>query len=244
MRDSKFKHYLIPPEQLGEESVDISKYLELLTTVGDWGLEDLSYFFLIYFHQRGKNKWWQSLNADKRLSPQEILESNRHELAYDWMIHNQIKKIPQAISLALTSWRNDRWPLTITDQNISPEQMMHLQAQGKRIITVRLDLAKQGRLVDGMRDAFEFALHDLMHAYHFFSNPENYLEQVEFFKKIQNDFEVGELKKMCDLDSEFKKNIEYVMSDMNTNIHHLQATYNAHIIHFKRNHDQGVNDVH
>lgn len=108
--------------------------------------------------------------------------------------------------------------------------MLKLQASGHRIVTLSRESLFSGALVDGRRDAFEFLLHDLVHAALFFSKTHE--EQVHFFKLLLNGYSLFEedMKR----DREFTYALEYTMSDMNTSKEHLVHSLRAACINLQK----------
>ncbi|MFO1526302.1 MAG: hypothetical protein U1F16_10060 [Turneriella sp.] len=87
-------------------------------------------------------------------------------------------------------------------------------------MTVDIEAALAGRPVGGTRDAFEFALHDLSHAYTFFQPYYDPQGQADFFAKLNHD--VPALSPLAEVDTKFAADLEYCMADMNSHPEHLR----------------------
>jgi len=83
-------------------------------------------------------------------------------------------KLPGEIQEFLKILPIYKYNVILTDRELEPEEMLGLQATKKRAITLSIENALGGIFVYG-RDAFEFLLHDISHAYTFYSNLYNLL---------------------------------------------------------------------
>jgi hypothetical protein len=91
-----------------------------------------------------------------------------------------------------------------------------------------LQRAARGELVDGYRDAFEFLLHDLLHADLFFKDIETHEHQKSFFSQLK---ETILREKLLDVADElFLRDLAYLMADMNSHRAHLEAHFKAILI--------------
>jgi hypothetical protein len=132
----------------------------------------------------------------------------------------QIPGLPGMIPKILEDWREGKADLRLAAKPVSPRAMLEAQAAGWRYVTVDLEAALAGESVEGDRDAFEFALHDLGHAYAFFKADYQPREQTEFFKALLTDLDT--LAPYAEADDKFAQDLEYCMADMNSHPQHLR----------------------
>lgn len=132
----------------------------------------------------------------------------------------QIPGLPGMIPAILADWRAGRVDLRLSAKPVSAKQMLAAQAAGWRYVTVDLEAALAGEPVEGDRDAFEFALHDLGHAYAFFKTDYHPQGQVAFFRELMSDLDT--LAPYAESDTKFAADLEYGMSDMNSHPEHLR----------------------
>jgi hypothetical protein len=118
----------------------------------------------------------------------------------------------------LVAWLESRYPLTLLTTIPSPQEMLELQSQGRRYVTLMLDSEQQFRPWGRHQDACDFLLHDLEHAHKFFADPELFAGQVTFFQAL-----LETLKHMdrWHADARFLRDLHYLQSDMNSHPVHL-----------------------
>lgn len=246
---SRFKNYLIPSDELVEEAQHIKAALEELRRATQCHhlkqAEQVLLFVLIYLHQR-KGVAWQMSSGVR--APEDgvvvgaLLEtlSSRFECLapikktkylLNIAVESRIRLLPQAIFDVLWKWGQGQYDLVLWEDVPTPLQMLEFQSQGKRIVTLNLDCAIRGGLVDGQRDAFEFLLHDLLHADLFFNDPQSHVQQRLFFTQLQE--VIARENLLVHADDLFLKDLSYLMSDMNSHRAHLEAQFKATLIAFR-----------
>lgn len=136
------------------------------------------------------------------------------------MRNQEIRGMPGMISSILNDWRAGKVLLRLTTQSLTAHDMLAAQAEGWRYVTVDIDAALSGRTVEETRDAFEFALHDLGHAYAFFKAEYDHAGQVKFFTELLSD--LPQLSILAGADDKFAHALNYAMSDMNSHPQHLR----------------------
>lgn len=138
------------------------------------------------------------------------------------------KKMPASITRSLLAWSEGTARLILKDSPVTPMEMLAVQARGERIVTLDLRAALEGELVDGRRDAFEFLLHDLVHADLFFSDGHG--DQVRFFRGMEPVLHEDYFVQALQQNPEFKKDIDYLISDMNSHSEHMQGLLKASLV--------------
>lgn len=138
---------------------------------------------------------------------------------YEYINKYRILKLPGEIQEFLKILPVNNYNILLTDRELDPEDMLKLQSEGRRAVTLSFANALSGRFIHA-RDAFEFLLHDVSHAYTFFSNIYLHKEQVDFFKKLRR---YGKLFDPYKKINNFIIKFNYLISDMNSHPEHLNA---------------------
>lgn len=154
-----------------------------------------------------------------------------HELSfYDFLNMVRIQPLPEAAQKALFCIFTKKYPMTILDYEPDPTELLHLQCQGKRVITFTPDYTDWPNQKFGQRDPLSFWLHDCIHAEHFFAQPEIFTSQIGFYK-----FVAASIKNNCWPKAFSQRDdFSYLISDMNSHPIHLFKTLKAlSDIHYK-----------
>jgi hypothetical protein len=214
-----FKKILIPLENLEEEANGIFNSLCQLeksfykNTVS--GAETCFQFLLLYLKSR--------LGERAFLKTGKPLASEGDSLAFLESV--RFFGMPDTVRQALFHWRTGEWRIELVDFHPSGKEMLYAQSQGYRLTTIDWGACKSGTLVENKRDGFEHLLHDLSHAFMFFRADYDYLGQVDFFKRMYEEFNQFESHLKSNL--LFKQKFEYCISDMNSHPAHLEAYWTA-----------------
>ena len=203
-------------------------------------------FVLIYLFQRKGDQWMmpsgQSVESRAMGPPMDDsvrIDSLKNHFGFfnkfkttaylkDVAVEYRIRLLPQAIFDVLWKWGQEECDLLLWDRIPTPFEMLEYQSQGKRIVTMDLQKASQGELVDGQRDAFEFLLHDLLHADLFFKDNETHEQQRSFFSQLKET--ILREKLLNSADDLFLRDLAYLMADMNSHRAHLEAHFRAILI--------------
>lgn len=138
----------------------------------------------------------------------------------------KIKAFPESCNRSLCYISNKRYPLIITEKIPSPQELLQIQITGQRIITINEDVTSWPMTYYSGRDFLGFIMHDLIHADHFFLDPEHRDGQLGFFKFVENILIDKNLNDFL-LSESFKTGFEYIISDMNSHPVHLFQTLHA-----------------
>ena len=133
-----------------------------------------------------------------------------------------LRSVPLAVNRALVGWAFNRYPLRLLDFIPSAEELLEWQSRGERIVTCLFQPAELMSWVNRSRDPLGFTLHDLIHADHFFRDPEMFLGQVEFYREVRDRMKRGEYSTIL-ADPEKRQRFEYIVADMNSHPAHLRA---------------------
>lgn len=244
---SRFKSYLLNPEQRANESQQISSFLqnlqELTNECALTASERVALFVLMYLQLRNPDQWamssgkkaeegtFRGLALNKTTEPFLFLQSLKSQFLIDILVEYRPKKLPESVFEVLWNWAQKKYEMILFERVPTPLEMLEYQATGKRVVTMDLASALRGELVDGKRDAFEFLLHDLIHADLFFKSPEAYADQKDFFARLHQQILNYDL--LNEGDPQFLGDLHYLMADMNSHRAHLQAHWEAILIQWR-----------
>jgi hypothetical protein len=136
---------------------------------------------------------------------------------YSWKGHTD------RIRRSLLRWHQGCYPLELWNQIPTPLELLKVQACGKRVITV-FTSAELWEQTHFGKSAWEFVVHDLVHADHFFENPVWRDGQVQFYQFILEKWDhplIESLKLHC------LEQFDYLISDMNSHPQHMYQTLAA-----------------
>jgi hypothetical protein len=134
--------------------------------------------------------------------------------------HFSFRSIARDSHLGLLGYLQERYPLILLDHIPQPEEMLEIQCEGKRFVTLLLGEEWQKCQIGRHDGACEFLLHDLEHAHKFFGEPHTYIGQVKFFRKIKAAHQKGYFADAL-TDPQFQSEFHYLISDMNSHPLHL-----------------------
>lgn len=154
------------------------------------------------------------------------------------------RSLPLAVQASIAQWTHGNYPLILLTHLPSPLDVLKLQCSGKRCVSMMVDTESLLDVIDEGRDCLGFIVHDLIHAHHFFQDSQQAHAQIDFCKKLLWLYEHEPmLAKWMELDSEFQKEFEYIMSDMNSVPLHLIKTLKAIVLgSFKRQNGFSLKD--
>lgn len=241
MKNSRFKFFLIPSENLTKEAQELAPVFSGVFAAYDEGdLTAPEFLFLvivIFCQKRRAGDWWMKGRSGLSFRSRSVKAIREVFLSFDFpdeirgmndfFENYRFKKLPEGVSRILNLWDRERVDLKLVETAIMPLEMLDLQAHGQRVVTISRSALLQGQLVDGQRDGLEFLLHDLLHADLFFK--ENHEEQVLFFHQIKRNLE-SKMYESYLKDPLFQKDFEYVISDMNSCRIHLESCLKAALI--------------
>ncbi len=139
----------------------------------------------------------------------------------DFLNTFQWKGYSDRIRRSLLKWHHKQYPLLLLFHIPTPLELLRLQAQGQRVVTVFLQQS-EWRTEHHGKNPWDFTVHDLIHADHFFEDPLNWKGQVGFYQFLLrhwNDFPLRALHN--------QSGFEYLISDMNSHPYHLFLTLRA-----------------
>ena len=146
---------------------------------------------------------------------------------------NQVRffKIPPSIPKALQGWLVGKWPLHLLTRIPSPKEVLSMQTQGLRPVTLIHDFPRAVRPILSKRNAFDFLCHDLEHATKFCSDCTQLQTQIAFFRRLEMLMDAPFFQRLLG-DPVFHEKMDYLISDMNT--HPLHGLSYLHAILIER----------
>lgn len=177
-----------------------------------------NYLKLITVHRRKKN-WRGSLF--RWFSPLKTTTLASNEFLEFWC-NNTLRGIPHKVNQVLINWYLGYYPCVLIHHVPTAEEMLIIQAQGKRYVTVFLTLKEWKEEIHHGRDHFSFTVHDLIHASEFFQSEMLKNAQIVFYKKLLNHYPY--LKELS-TSAEYQHSLHYLISDMNTHPEHMEVYF-------------------
>lgn len=150
------------------------------------------------------------------------------------------RSVPFSVQRSLTAWSHGLYPLQLLTTIPTAHEVLHMQARGRRCVSMLIAPKEITDFVGEGRDVLGFLIHDLIHADHFFYDPRKAQAQIEFCKKLLTVIEFDFIQEMLGQDDKFKEEFHYLMSDMNSVPLHLLKTLKALLLGFyKRQNIEG-----
>ncbi|MFN7728023.1 MAG: hypothetical protein ACK5P7_02580 [Bdellovibrio sp.] len=142
-----------------------------------------------------------------------------------WSVQQlRMRGLPPEFADILIGWHFGQIPLTLYFSIPDADHVLLSQTQGARCVSLLIQDEEQFIAGGEHRDSFSFALHDLIHASHFFGDPSHYRRQVFFSRLMQSLNEHPELGRLKNTHPKFAGDLDYLTSDMNTHwIHSLKC---------------------
>jgi len=148
-------------------------------------------------------------------TPPTQLEDRLLDFLGDYQYFGVIPNVAQALS----AWLRGLWSLQACEHIPTPLQVLEMQTQGTRPVTLISSFPRLLEPVLSKANAHAFMVHDLEHAYKFNHETTLHLAQQAFFKCLWQAERQGRFAAYAD-DSEFSKKFDYLISDMNTHPAH------------------------
>lgn len=255
LRVGRFRHHLL--DQTFVESLDFTKVEEALRhfyelwcdkKLQDWEWVALYIFIFSAFRRpadflggpHAEKNWTPSpassfLNQDvltyfadakkfpwrKRLPPQQSF--------FSFFCERSLRSIPLAVTKSLWAWSLENYPLILREDIPESSEVLEMQTRGQRCVSVLMKPVELRSFVEG-RDALAFTVHDLIHADHFFRDPEQAKAQIQFSRQL---LKLGcrvEVQDLVARDPEFRDQWNYLISDMNSVPLHMFKTLKAMLL--------------
>lgn len=172
------------------------------------------YLICIQSHRKGKN--WRG-SSFHWLCP----FHSKNSLIEFWG-KTMLRGIPAKVNRTLINWYLGHYPLELIHHVPSSNEMLMIQAEGKRYVTLLEKPEDWQHTIIHQRDHFSFLIHDLIHAHEFFCDEQLKNEQINFYCMLKNNY----LKiKNLSTHPDFQNSLDYLISDMNSHPAHLQSFF-------------------
>jgi hypothetical protein len=241
----KYRRLLLPADELPIEAEFLRPRLQALFVLHEQrSISDALYatlFVLLYAFERALGREWSKRRRYGYWA--EMLNGVLvGAIPAETAVATKLRKLPLFgmpgfVFATLADWLERSIDLQLTHAPVSATAMLAAQASGTRFVTVAFSEAITGALIDDKRDAFEFCLHDIGHAYTFFRAEHDPAGQVRFFAQLMSD--LPRLESLALADRSFAAALEYCMSDMNSHPEHLRQYLRGVIIEAYRRSQKG-----
>lgn len=236
-RNGSYKKLLLSESSLEAVRPFLQANLKVLSALAPSEQDFTTLYILLYLRLRSPKNWLQtkkSLSQEKvkalpllSLIPESMMltawekEKLKDVSGHQLFSEFALKGIPESVHRAMVNWYEGKWKIKMLEHIPSSRELLKLQVQNTRCITLMTAPEKCAQLVFGSRDPLSFVLHDLMHADQFFSQDISLKGQLGFYSLINCVYDKSETKELLKSDPDFKKEFEYVASDMNAYVIHL-----------------------
>lgn len=254
LRQGRFRHQLFSPQELQERGAAFFKlWSELRRKVEgrDLPSAELAALYLWTFAYLRRPQ--DFLGGPNGLTPtqsgkihvsdlqswfpgcKQLLRFSQQTTLMEVITGHSLRSIPLACNRSLKHWHEDYFPLVLMHTIPSPIEVLELQCEGKRVVSLLQEEDHFDRPVENDRDMLGFLVHDLIHADHFFADQEQAQEQILFSRLLRKLFSHSPLRRALQEDLIFEKEFFYLASDMNSVSLHLFKTLKAIFLgYFKR----------
>lgn len=144
--------------------------------------------------------------------------------------HFNLKGVPLSINRTMLKWISGEWDIILLTRIPAPRELLKMQVNKARCLTVIVEPEKLDQLVLSARDPLSFVFHDLMHADHFFNHESIIKGQLGFYHCVDTIYDQKAIKHRMREDKIFKKEFDYVASDMNAYVVHLAKCFKSAIV--------------
>jgi len=199
-------------------------------------------YVLLHLHRRHPKQWLSSPRVPTDFSGRGESEKGSHYLLaalYSMNIvcsRRQLERLENYASIlelfqsyyfrgvvldsheGLVGWMEKRYPLIFRRDIPTPDEMLTIQCEGRRYVTLLTKDHEQFVRYGRHQDACAFLLHDFEHAHKFFGDPQSHHGQVQVFRRLQQTLP---LFARWQTDEQFTKDLDYLKSDMNSHPVHL-----------------------
>jgi hypothetical protein len=244
-RNGSYKKVLIAEGLLGPHRTTLIKNIDIITNLPISNFELCTLYILLFLRIRHSKNWLQKkenfpINTNEKklldIIPAEFklndweLEKLKDISASQLLKFYNLKGIPLAVNRTMINWGLGLWKIELLTHIPSPRELLRLQVQNTRCVTLTTNHDDIHKLVLSARDPLSFVLHDLQHADHFFNQNESLKGQLGFYSLMEQVYDRPQLKQTLKENKKFKIEFEYVVSDMNAYVIHLFKCLKSAII--------------
>ena len=236
-RNGSYKKILLTPHEMGLHHDYLKKAIESLEQLHLPDVDFTTYYILLFLRLKHPKNWLQKKTKSTQIYPYgisllEYLPDNfnltdwekeklKGVTTYTIFLHFNLKGIPESINRTMLNWFQGFWKIKLLKYIPNSRTLLKMQVNNTRCITVTTHHQAITELVLNSRDPLSFVLHDLMHADQFFNQVDSQKGQLGFYHLLNLIYDQPKLTYYLDNDEQFKKEFEYVVSDMNAYVIHL-----------------------
>jgi len=244
-RDGSYKKILLTSQLLGQNFEYLKANLEAIKSHPLSDQDFTTLYILLYLRIKHPTNWLQmkAQNAPRSrgiplidIIP-ESFELNAWErdklnniCGHDLFAQFTLKSIPASINRTMINWYQGQWNIIRLEHIPTSRELLKMQVGNARCITTMVEDDQIDKLILDVRDPLSFVLHDLMHADQFFNQPHSIPGQLGFYQCVYSLYQKPELKKLLKHDDQFKREFEYVASDMNAYVIHLFKCFKSAVL--------------
>lgn len=235
-RHGSYRKVLIAEGLLGPHREVLTKNINIITKLQLDPFELCTLYILLFLRIRHPKNWLQKKTTvitrghEKKLLDMIPSEFNLSEWEKEKLSNVSalslfksfnLKGIPLAVNRTMINWGQGLWKIKLLTHIPGPRELLRLQVQNTRCVTIIISHDDIDKLVLSARDPLSFVLHDLHHADHFFNQDDSLKGQLGFYSLVDKIYDHPLLKKSLKEDKQFKSEFDYVVSDMNAYVIHL-----------------------
>ncbi len=236
-RSGSYKKVLISEGQLSLHQEKLINCIEAMQKSSLTPFEFCTLYIILFLRLKHPKNWLQKKSSvsshlinDKKvldLIPSSFELNGWEKLKlenvsfYEFFINFNLKGIPLASNRTMLNWLQANWPIICLHHIPTPRELLKMQANGSRCITLIINPDEISKMVLSSRDPLSFVIHDLDHADHFFNNDETHKGQLGILRLIDSIYDRPEIKKSLRENHSFKNEFNYVASDMNAYAIHM-----------------------
>jgi hypothetical protein len=241
-RHQSYKKVLLSIDELISSKDKILYQFEALKNKELSPMDFTTLYLLLFLRIRSPKNYLQQKSKQSSLhSLPKLLDiiPNEFELT-DWektklenisglelFLNFSLKGFPLSINRSMINWYEKKWDIVLWSKIPSAKELLFMQVENKRVLTLIQMPDKLFTHILGKRDPLSFALHDLMHADHFFNNEESVKGQLGFYHLVSKIYDDVDLSALCEKNKLFKEEFDYVVSDMNAYIIHMLKSFKS-----------------
>jgi hypothetical protein len=162
------------------------------------------------------------------------LKSGEPQTALETFETFLLRGLPLSVNRSFKGWTDGSYPLRLFFEVPSIDQVLGLQNNGVRCVTVLTESSELSTYVLQERDPISFTLHDLIHADHFFRDPHQAQVQVGFSRWLSELWSDPDLRNHLENSRDFASQFEYACADMNSHGAHLVKYLKAIFCHHEQ----------
>jgi hypothetical protein len=167
--------------------------------------------------------WWTQLDG--------LPARERIAALVEFLDRYHLREISQRVNIALVGWLRGEWNLTLCENIPSVRDVLRMQTQGTRPVTVIAEYPRLCEPILDKSDGLAFICHDLEHAWQFFHDSERHAEQRRLAHWLERAIEQGVFASYTD-DPVFAQKFDYLAADMNTHVVHSLQYLRAILLDF------------